>query len=284
MRKVWKEIQSGREWIVDADLKDFFGSVVHEKLLTLVSQRIADGQVLRLIEAMLKAGSYGKGRLFPTERGTPQGGVVSPLLSNILLTPFDQEMRRKGYQLTRYADDWVLTCESAAEARAAVAAALRILDELGVQLHPQKTRIVHVQQGFEFLGYKVKRGKQLQLPPGKIRSCAQSGALYAIPREKSVRRFMDQVRALTRRRVPLKTKELIEELNPVLRVGSSLQASPRPKALPPARRLDCAAHSVATIQALAKRGLATVTGNQVVRRVRAGELDPVDSFDCISEA
>jgi len=133
MRKVWKAIQSGREWIVDADLKDFFGSVEHEKLLTLVAQRIADGRVLRLIEAMLKAGSYGKGRLFPTERGTPQGGVVSPLLSNILLTPFDQEMRRKGYQLTRYADDWVLTCESAAEARAAVAAALRILNELGVR-------------------------------------------------------------------------------------------------------------------------------------------------------
>src|SRR5450631_1781493 len=217
MRKVWKEIDGGREWIVDADLKDFFGSVDHEKLLTLVAQRVADGRVLRLIEAMLKAGSYGQGRLFPSERGTPQGGVVSPLLSNIHLTPFDQEMRRKGYQITRYADDWVATCESAAEARAAVAAALRILNELGVQLHPQKTRVVHVRQGFEFLGYKIKRGKQLRLPPGKIRSGAQSGALYAIPREKSVRRFMDQVRALTSRRVPLKTTELIEELNPVLR-------------------------------------------------------------------
>ena len=146
-----------------------------------------------------------------------QGGVVSPLLSNILLTPFDQEMRRKGYQLTSYADDWVATCESAAGARAAGAAALRILNELGVQLHPQKTRIVHVQQGFEFLGYQIKRGKQLRLPPGKIRSGAQSGALYAIPREKSVRRFMDPVRALTSRRVPLKTKQLIEALNPVWR-------------------------------------------------------------------
>jgi len=217
MRKVWREIQSGREWILDADLKDFFGSVNHGKLLTLVAQRIADGRVLRLIEAMLKAGSYGRGRLFPTERGTPQGGVVSPLLSNILLTPFDQEMRCKGYQLTRYADDWVVTCESAAEARAAVAAALRILNELGVQLHPQKTRIVHVRRGFEFLGYKIKRGRQLQLPPGKIRSGAQSGELYAYPREKSIRRFMDQVRALTRRRVPLSTEELIEQLNPVLR-------------------------------------------------------------------
>ena len=139
------------------------------------------------------------------------------MLSNILLTPFDQEMRRKGYQLTRYADDWVVTCESVAEARAAVAAALRILNELGVQLHPQKTRVVHVRQGFEFLGYKIKRGKQLRLPPSKIRSGAQSGALYAFPREKSIRRFMDQVRALTGRRVPLRTKELIEELNPILR-------------------------------------------------------------------
>ena len=157
MRKVWKEIQSGREWIVDADLKDFFGSIDHEKLLTLVAQRIADGRVLRLIRAMLKAGSYGHGRLFPTERGTPQGAVVSPLLSNILLTPFDREMRRKGYQLTRWADDWVITCQSAAEARATVTAARKVLEQLGVQLHPHKTRIVHVQRGFEFLGYKIKR-------------------------------------------------------------------------------------------------------------------------------
>src|SRR6202790_2533403 len=181
MRKVWKEIQSGREWIVDADLKDFFGSGDHAKLLSLVAQRIADGRGLRLIRAMLKAGSYGKGRLFPSERGTPQGSVVSPLLSNILLTPFDQEMRRKGYQLTRFADDWVVTCHSEAEAHEAIAVALRILNELGVQLHPQKTRIVHVRQGFEFLGYKIKRGKQLRLPPGKIRSAAQTGELYAIP-------------------------------------------------------------------------------------------------------
>ena len=217
MRKVWKEIQSGREWIVDADLKDFFGSVDHTKLLTLIAQRVADGRVLRLIEAVLKAGSYGEGRLFPSERGTPQGSVVSPLLSNILLRPFDQEMRSRGFQLTRFADDWVITCHSEAEAHAAIAAALRILKELGVDLHPQKTRVVHVQHGFEFLGYKIKRGKQLKLSADKIRSTARSGALYAVPREKSISRFMDQVRALTRRRVPLKTKELIERLNPILR-------------------------------------------------------------------
>src|SRR5712692_4591419 len=140
LRKVWKEIEAGGEWIVDADLKDFFGSVEHEKLLTLVAQRVSDGRVLRLIEAMLTAGSYGEGRLFPTERGTPQGGVASPLLSNVLLTPFDREMRGKGYQLTRYADDWVVTGKTAAEARAAVVAARKILEQLGVQLHPRKTR------------------------------------------------------------------------------------------------------------------------------------------------
>jgi len=217
LRKIWKEIQSGSEWIVDADLRDFFGSVDHEKLLTLVAQRVADGRVLRLIQAMLKAGSCGKGQLFPTERGTPQGGVVSPALSNILLTPFDREMRLRGYQLTRYADDWVVTCKSAAEARSAVDVARRILKQLGVELHPQKTRIVHVQHGFEFLGYKIKRGKKLQLPESKIRSQARSGALYAYPREKSIQRFQDQVRQRTKRRVPLHTKELIAELNPLLR-------------------------------------------------------------------
>ncbi len=217
LRKVWKEIESGREWIVDADLKDFFGSVDHEKLLTLIAQRVADGRVLRLIRTMLAAGIYAAGRLFPTERGTPQGGVISPLLSNILLTPFDREMRRRGYRLTRYADDWVITCESAAQARAALAAAQQILEKLGVELNREKTRIVHVRHGFELLGYKIKRGRQLRLPPGKIRSGARAGELYAYPREKSIRRFMDQMRRLTSRRAPVTTQQLIEQINPVLR-------------------------------------------------------------------
>src|SRR5215510_4035858 len=218
LRKIWKEIQGGSEWIVDADLRDFFGSVDHEKLLALVGQRVADGRVLRLIKAMLKAGSYGKGQLCPTERGTPQGGVVSPALSNILLTPFDREMRLRGYQLTRFADDWVITCKSAAEARAAVDAARRILKQLGVELHPQKTRIVHMRDGFEFLGYKIKRGTRKHiLPPSKNRSGDREGALYAYPKENSIRPFMDQVRQRTKRTVPLKTQELIKDLNPLLR-------------------------------------------------------------------
>ena len=199
------------------DLKDFFGSVDHEKLLTLVAQRIADGRVLRLIRAMLKAGSYGKGQLFPTERGTPQGGVVSPLLSNILLTPFDREMRRKGYQLTRYADDWVITCKSAREARAALIAALRILERLGVQLNPEKTRIVHVQYGFRVLGVSDQARQAQTLGNRKLGRTAPAGSLYAYPREKSIQRFKDQVRQLTRRCAPVTTQELIDELNPKLR-------------------------------------------------------------------
>ena len=95
----------------------------------------------------------------------------------------------------------MVTCKSAAEARAAIDAARRILKQLGVELHPQKTRIVHVQHGFEFLGYKIKRGKKLRLPVNKIRSRVRSGELYAYPREKSIRRFKDQVRQRTKRRM-----------------------------------------------------------------------------------
>jgi RNA-directed DNA polymerase len=283
LRKIWKEIQSGSEWIVDADLRDFFGSVDQEKLLTLVSQRVADGRVLSLIKAMLKAGSYGQGQLFPSERGTPQGGVVSPTLSNILLTPFDREMRLRGYQLTRFADDWVITCRSAAEARAAVEAAGRILKQLGVELHPQKTRIVHVREGFEFLGYKIKRGqKKLHLPASKIRSQARQGALYAYPKEKSIGRFMDQVRQRTRRGIPLKTAELIVALNPLLRGWGELQACPRPQALPTSRRLDPAAHLVASVPALKECRLETAACDQALRRVRACSVDRFNSFSCIS--
>jgi group II intron reverse transcriptase/maturase len=128
LRKVWKEIESGGEWIVDADLKDFFGSVDHEKLLTLVAQRVADGRVLGLIKAMLKAGSYGQGRLFPSERGTPPGGVVSPLLANLFLHYAIDRWRATQYPqvpFERFADDAVVHCRTEVEAqevRAAIAA------------------------------------------------------------------------------------------------------------------------------------------------------------------
>ena len=218
LRKVWREIDAGAEWIVDGDLKDYFGSIDHVKLMTLVAQRVADGRVLTLLERMLTAGYLAKGRRLPTPQGTPPGGVVSPLLSNILLTPFDREMRRRGYQLTRYADDWLLTCRSRREAKAALQVAGKILAALGVQLNPQKTRIGHVRQGFAFLGYKIKRGSRpLYLAAKRIRSGAQSGALYAYPTQKAIEHFKEAVRRKTQRCIPLRTPELIRELNPVIR-------------------------------------------------------------------
>jgi hypothetical protein len=139
-------------------------------------------------------------------------------MSNILLTPFDREMRRKGFRVTRYADDWVVTCQSRREAQAALAAAERILEQLGVTLHAGKTRIVHVRHGFEFLGYKIKRGQRsLRLPAEKIRSGVRAGDLYAFPRAKSIQHFKDQIRRRTRRKAPVTTRELIAEINPVIR-------------------------------------------------------------------
>ena len=218
MRKIWREVQAGRVWIVDADLKDFFGSVDHTRLMQLVTRRIADGRVLKLIEQMLQAPVLEGGRVTPTTRGTPQGGVVSPLLANVLLTPFDREMRARGYQLTRYADDWVVTCTSREEAERVLAMARGILETLGVILHPEKTRIVHVRHGFEFLGYVVRQGKKpLQLPGHRIKSGARQGALYAQPSEKARRKFKEKIRVLTRRRAPVSTAQLIRDINPVIR-------------------------------------------------------------------
>jgi group II intron reverse transcriptase/maturase len=218
LRKVWRELDEGNEWVVDADLRDFFGSVDHEKLLTLVNQRVSDGRVLRLLRSMLKAGCIASGKRLPTEQGAPQGGVVSPLLSNILLTPFDREMRRRGYRLTRFADDWVVTCRSRLEATAALRVAAQILEKLGVALHAKKTQIVHVKHGFEFLGYKIKRGsRRLRLAPDAIRSGTSQGGLYAYPRQKSIDHFKDQIRKQTRRKAPLTTQQLIAEINPIIR-------------------------------------------------------------------
>ena len=218
LSKVWKEIQSGRQWIVDADLKDFFGSVDHEKLMVLINQRVSDGRILRLIQSILKAGCCAQGEYLPTEQGTPQGGVISPLLSNILLTPFDREMRRKGYRLTRWADDWVVTCQTRSEARSALAAAEKILGKLGVVLHVRKTRIVHVRDGFEFLGFKIKCGSRpLRLSQERIQSGVVNGSLYAYPRQKSIEHFKDQVRGKTRRKAPVSVYQVVADLNPVIR-------------------------------------------------------------------
>lgn len=218
MGKIWRELQAGDGWIVDADLRSYFDSIDQSKLVDLIAEQISDGRVLTLVWDMLRAGVIQDGYWQPTLTGVPQGAVVSPLWSNVYLTPFDRYMSQAGFQLTRWADDFVIVCKSRPEAARALALAKRFLqDELGVALHPQKTRIVHVRHGFEFLGYKVKRGTGYQLPAHKRRSRSNPQNLYAVPKAKSVKRFQDQIRALRRRKTPLTLREVIDQINPVIR-------------------------------------------------------------------
>jgi group II intron reverse transcriptase/maturase len=211
MRRIWGQMQEGGRWIVDADIADFFGTISHDRLVALVAERVADSKVLSLIRQILTAGVLRDGVYESTIAGTPQGGVISPLLSNIYLHVFDEQMQRAGFQLTRYADDWLCVCRTREEAERALASARAVLEgQLGLRIHPEKTRIVHVSQGFEFLGYKIGLGRGLRFKSGGI-------GLYAIPRQRSIDRFKDKVRALTRRRIAVPLEELIHVLNPVIR-------------------------------------------------------------------
>ncbi|WP_196799579.1 group II intron maturase-specific domain-containing protein [Verrucomicrobium sp. 3C] len=127
-------------------------------------------------------------------------------------------MRHHGYKLTRWADEWVVTCRTRAEAQNALVRAVKILDQLGVTLNRVKTRIVHIAQGFEFLGYKIQRGRgTFRLARKRIQSRLNRHHLYAIPTQKSVDRFKDRIRALTRRKVPLRLGPMIEMINPIIR-------------------------------------------------------------------
>jgi group II intron reverse transcriptase/maturase len=211
MRRIWGQMQEGGRWIVDADIADFFGTISHDRLVALVAERVADSKVLSLIRQILTAGVLRDGVYESTIAGTPQGGVISPLLSNIYLHVFDEQMQRAGFQLTRYADDWLCVCRTREEAERALASARSVLEgQLGLRIHPEKTRIVHVSQGFEFLGYKIGLGRGLRFKSGGI-------GLYAIPRQRSIDRFKDKARALTRRRIAVPLEELIHVLNPVIR-------------------------------------------------------------------
>ena len=218
MRKVWRELHAGNVWIVDADLRQYFDTIDQEKLIDFIAEEISDGRVLQLVRDILGAGVCEEGYWQPTRTGVPQGGVASPLWSNIFLTPFDRKMTMAGFYLTRWADDFVVLCRTRGEAQRALATAERFLqEELGVRLHPQKTRIVHISQGFEFLGYKVKQGTGHRLPAAKRRGRSNPQNLYAVPREKSVTRFREQMRKLTRRKAPLTLQEMIDRINPIIR-------------------------------------------------------------------
>lgn len=170
MRRIWRQLGQA-EWIVDADIEDFFGSLSHELLVDLVADRVADGKVLSLIRSMLTAGALVDGVFESAVAGTPQGGVASPLLSNIYLTVFDKKMEQAGFAVTRYADDWVIICRSRSEAERALASARAVLEgELGLRLHPEKTRIVHITRGSGRAGarcWRCRRSVSPTRPPNR---------------------------------------------------------------------------------------------------------------------
>lgn len=201
LRRVDTLLKAGHHWVVDADLKSYFDTIPHERLLALVQERVADGRVLALVESFLRAGVLEESKGWqPTERGTPQGGVISPLLANLYLNPLDHQMAKAGWEMVRYADDFVILCRSEAEAHAALDAVRHWVNQAGLTLHPDKTRVVDASQpgGFDFLGYHFERGMKW-------------------PRQKSLMKLKERVRAKTSRLDGRSLSQIIVDVNRSLR-------------------------------------------------------------------
>jgi RNA-directed DNA polymerase len=198
--RVEELLSQGQVWCVDADLKSYFDTLPHEGLMALVRERIVDGSVLALLEQSLKAGVLEELKGWqPTERGTPQGAVISPLLANLYLNPLDHAVAQQGWAMVRYADDFVVLCRTRAEADPVLDFVRRWTEAAGLTLHPTKTRIVHAEQeGFDFLGWHFRGGKKW-------------------PRKKSLQKLQDKLRPLTRRTNGRSLSEIIAKANPILR-------------------------------------------------------------------
>lgn len=195
-------IAKGNKWIVEVDIKGYFDTIDHNKLMGFIAERISDGRLLRLIEKFLQAGVMEDFHLRKISTGTPQGGTLSPLLANIYLDYYDKKMQAEGFRVIRYADDWVITCRTKQQAQRALELTHKIIEqELGLLLHPEKTKITYIKQGFEFLGYLFKEGY----------------SLYTFPTVKAINAFKQKVRQITRRLRPLKMSEIIRQLNEVIR-------------------------------------------------------------------
>jgi len=183
LREVDRYLKSGYTWVVDADLKAYFDSISHDQLMNEVRLRIGDGRVLDLIGMFVKQEVLEEMKLWTPEQGTPQGAVISPLLSNLYLHSVDVAMAKAGYQMVRYADDFVVLCRTQQEAQAALDYVGALAAGKGLTLHPVKTRLVDAMVagiGFDFLGYHFEAGTRW-------------------PRKKSLKKFKDTIRAKTRR-------------------------------------------------------------------------------------
>ena len=182
LRLVVEHLDSGFTWVVDADLRRFFDTMDHEVLMTRLREKVSDGRILSLIEAFLHQDAMEGLERWTPEAGSPQGAVLSPLLSNVFLDPLDHLLARKGFAMVRYADDFVVLCRSRAEAERALREVRGWVEEVGLVLHPEKTRIVDatLEGGFDFLGYHFERGRSW-------------------PSKKSLRRFKATIRRQTKR-------------------------------------------------------------------------------------
>ena len=201
LRRVAHLLKAGKVWVVDVDLKAYFDSIPQDKLLAAVEEHISDGAVLDLIGKMLRQGVMETGKGWnPTETGTPQGAVMSPLLANIYLNPLDHRMAQAGKEMVRYADDFVVLCESQEEAKEVLENLREWAEAAGLTLHPTKTRIVDASQkgGFDFLGYHFERG-------------------HRWPRKKSIDKFRETIREKTRRRDPRPMREMVANVNQTLK-------------------------------------------------------------------
>jgi len=196
LRRVWQLLEAGHVWVVDADLKSYFDTIPHKPLIERVEEKVSDGRVIEIVQAFLKQGVMAGMETWTPEGGTPQGAIVSPMLSNIYLDPLDHEMARRGYQMVRYADDLVLLCRSQAEAEKALKELRQWTEAAGLMLHPEKTRIVDASNkgGFDFLGYHFERG-------------------YRWPRKKSLNKLKDTIRAKTRRTNGQSLAAIITDIN-----------------------------------------------------------------------
>lgn len=195
-------LKQGYQWVVEVDIANFFDTVEHERLIDLVAEEIADGRILRLIRAFLQSGVMQEMKIEYSVTGTPQGGVISPLLANIYLHPFDERMSSQGYKVVRYADDIRILCQSKQEAEVALKEARDILEgEIGLKVNTEKTKIKHKSQTFEFLGYLFGSGY----------------SDYKMPRPRAIEAFKAKVRWATRRQQPKSMSQIVEELNPIIR-------------------------------------------------------------------